>query len=468
MYVEPSLSRRFTLFTEPVDLLRQRVRCAVFTEHDPGYQDARKPSLLVPDPRPYAIVLPETATEVAATVDFAREIGFPLAVRGGGHSLSGFSTVDDGVVVDLSRMKGIAIDPSTGIARVQAGATSADLMAAASPLGLALTTGDTASVGLGGLTTGGGIGFMVRKYGLTIDSLLAAEVVLADGRIVTASEFEHPHLFWAIRGGGGNFGIVTEFTFQMARVGSILGGVLALPATREVVRGYLEYSVSAPDGLTTIANIMHAPPVPPIPAERFGEVMLLILTVWDGPAEEGERALAPLRALAQPIADTIQPMPYAGIYQYTAAQEAPHGAAVRMMFASDLSDRAIDEMLAAIAASSSPFSLVQLRGLGGAMARVDTNATAFAHRQQPLFAAIIGIWVDGSQDPAPHREWTEELWEKVRGEGTGVYVNFLQWEGDDRTRDAYPRETYARLAAIKQLYDPQNFFQRNQNIQPRG
>ncbi len=468
MYLESSLSRRFALLAEPADLLRKRVSSPVFTEHDPGYRDARKPSVLAPDPRPYAVVQAETAEDVAATVDFAREIGFPLAVRGGGHSLSGFGTVDDGVVIDLSRMKRIAADPATGIARVQAGATTADLVAAAGPHGLALTTGDTASVGLGGLATGGGIGFLVRKYGLTIDNLRSAEVVLADGRIVTASEFEHSDLFWAIRGGGGNFGIVTEFTFQLARVDTILGGALVLPATRDVVRGYLEQSVAAPDGLTTIANIMHAPPVPPIPGEWVGEVVLLILAVWDGPVEEGERALAPLRALAEPVADTIQPMPYAGIYQYTAAQDMPHAAAARMMFAADLSDRAIDEMLAAVAVAPGPMSVVQLRGLGGAMARVDAAATAFAHRQQPLFASILSVWMDGSQDPAPQRAWMEELWRKIRDEGSGAYVNFLESEGNDRTLDAYPDETYARLAAIKQVYDPENLFRRNQNIQPRG
>ncbi len=467
MYLEPRLSHRFALITEPADLLRTRVGCAVVTERDAGYDTARKPSVLVPDPRPYAIVQVETATDVAATVDFAREIGFPLAVRSGGHSLTGFGTVDDGIVVDLAQMKAVAIDSATGIGRVQAGANTGDLLAASAPLGLALTTGDTASVGLGGLTTGGGVGFMARKYGLTIDSLLSAEVVLADGRIVTASEFEHPDLFWAIRGGGGNFGIVTEFTFQLARVGTVLGGALVLPATRAVVRGYLDYSVAAPDELTTIANVMHLPPAPFVPADRVGDVALVILTVWDGDIEAGQQALEPLRALADPLVDTIQPMPYAGMYQYTAAQEMPHAAATRMMFANELSDRAIDETLAAVAASPGPMSLVQFRGMGGAIARVDRNATAFAHRQQPWFVAILGLW-SGAEEEAPQRAWTADLWAKIRDESAGVYVNFLESEGDDRTRAAYPDRTYAHLAAIKQIYDPENFFRRNQNIAPRG
>lgn len=467
MYLEPSLSHRFALITEPADSLRTRVGCTVVTERDAGYDTARKPSVLVPNPRPYAVVQVETAADVAATVAFARELGFPLAVRSGGHSLTGFGTVDDGIVVDLAQMKAVTIDPATGIGRVQAGASTGDLLAVSAPLGLALTTGDTASVGLGGLTTGGGIGFMARKYGLTIDSLLSAEVVLADGCIVTASEFEHPDLFWAIRGGGGNFGIVTEFTFQLARVGTVLGGALVLPATRETVRGYLDYSIAAPDELTTIANVMHLPPAPFVPDDRVGEVALVILAVWDGDIEAGREALAPLRTLAEPLADTIQPMPYAGMYHYTAAQEMPHAAATRAMFANELSDRMIDETLAAVAASPGPMSLVQFRGMGGAVARVGSNATAFAHRQQPWFVAILGLWTD-AEGAAPQRAWTADLWAKIRDESAGAYVSFLESEGDDRTRAAYPDRTYARLAAIKQIYDPENFFRRNQNIAPRG
>jgi FAD/FMN-containing dehydrogenase len=309
---------------------------------------------------------------------------------------------------------------------------------------------------------------MVRKYGLTIDSLLSAQVVLADGSIVTASNESHPNLFWAIRGGGGNVGIVTEFTFQLARVDTVLGGALILPATREVVRGYLDYSVSAPDGLTTIANIMHAPPAPFIPSDRVGDVVLVILAVWSDGIEAGQEALAPLRALATPIADTIHPIPYGEIYRYTDMQNMPHGSSVRMTFADELSDLAIDEMLAAVSSASSPFSLVQLRGLGGAMAQLGNDKTAFAHRDRKFFVSIIGIWLDLAGDPAAHRAWTEKLWNKIEGEGSGAYVNFLESEGDDRVHAAYPGRTYERLVNVKTAYDPENLFQFNQNIQPRG
>lgn len=468
MYLEPGITTQYTVITEPIDLLRKQVHGRILTETSPEYEAARKVASLRSNRFPYAIVQVESAADVAATVDFARELGFALAVRSGGHSLALFSVVDDAIVVDFSAMNNVEIDPDSGIARVQAGATSGDIVAAAGPYGLALTTGDTASVGIGGLTTGGGIGFMVRKFGLTIDNLLSAQIVLADGSVVTASEMDHPSLFWAIRGGGGNFGIVTEFTFQLARVDTVLGGDIVLPATREVVRGYLDFMASAPEDLTTIAQIMHAPPAPHVPADRVGEVVLEVLAVWTGNLEDGEAALAPLRALATPIADTMHPMNYGDIYQYTAPATQPMASSVRMMFADDLSDLAIDEAIAAVSQSSSPFSMVQLRGLGGAMARVAPGDTAFAHRNQQYFVAIIGIWLDAAEDPRPHQAWTASLWEKIRGEGSGTYVNFLEQEGDERIREAYPGLVYDQLVSVKTAYDPANLFQFNQNIAPRN
>jgi FAD binding domain-containing protein/berberine-like enzyme len=468
MYLETGLSTRYSVITEPIDLLRKRVTGKILTTKSPEFDAARKVSNLRSNRFPYAIVQVASADDVAATVSFARELGFPLAVRSGGHSLGLFSVVDDAVVIDFSKMKQVEIDPVTAVAKVQAGATSADIVNAAQPHGLALTTGDTSSVGIGGLTTGGGVGFMLRKYGLTIDSLLSAQVVLADGSVVTASKKEHPSLFWAIRGGGGNFGVVTEFTFQLARVGTVLGGDIMLPATREVIRGYLDYSVEAPEDLTTIAFLMHAPPAPHVPADRVGEVVLEIMAIWTGSPEEGEKALAPLRALATPVADSMHPMPYGDIYQYTAPAAEPHVASVRMMFADELSDLAIDESIAAVAQSTSPFSFVQLRGLGGAMARVSPDATAFANRTQKYFVAVIGLWLDATEDARPHERWTTSLWEKIRGEGDGVYVNFLEKEGDARIHEAYPGDTYERLVAVKTAYDPENLFRFNQNIAPRA
>jgi hypothetical protein len=332
---------------------------------------------------------------------------------------------------------------------------------------LALSTGDTHSVGIGGLTTGGGVGFMVRRYGLAIDNLLQATVVTADGQVVYASEHDHPDLFWAIRGGGGNFGIITEFTFQLAPVGQILGGDLMLPASREVIRGILDYAVTAPDDLTLIANVMHAPPAPYVPEDRIGELVVSILVTWTGSIEDGERAIAPLRSLATPVADAVGPMPYPEIYKFTAHQAAPHQASIRMMFADELSDDAIDAILDSMAHSSSPYSLVQLRGLGGAFGRVDNDETAFAHRDRRYFVAVIGIWLDPTEDAAVHERWTGSLWETLRPEGQGVYVNFLENEGPERIREAYPDRTFERLQQIKANYDPENLFRFNQNVSPR-
>ena len=443
-----------------------RLRGDLITPGHPEYDDARRVVNFTVDRRPLAIVRAANAEDVAAAVTFARAYDLPLAVRSGGHSVARLSMIDDAIVVDLSHMKHISIDPAARTARVQAGATSGDLASLANEHGLALTTGDTHSVGFGGLTSGGGVGFMVRKYGLTIDNLLAAEVVTAAGEVVTSSADELPDLFWAVRGGGGNAGIVTEFTFRLAPVNQILGGELILPATREVVRGYLDYATAASEDLSTIAHLMHAPPAPHVPQELVGQLVFSILVCWSGDLDAGQDAVAPLRALAAPFVDAVSAMPYPDIYRFTAHQAEPHAAAIRMMFADEISDASIDAALEAMKVASSPFSLIQFRGLGGAMARVPAGATAFAHRDQRYFFSIIGLWLDPEEDPAPHQSWTSVLWEKVRHEGRGVYVNFLEEEGDERVRVAYPPATYARLAAIKRRYDPTNLFRFNQNVPP--
>jgi FAD/FMN-containing dehydrogenase len=452
-----------------LETLRRRLVGELVTASDSRYDELRRVQEFTVDRRPLALVRAANEQDVALAVRFARDNGHPLAVRSGGHSLARLSMIDDAIVVDLSTMKRVVINPAQRTAHVQAGATSGELAGPAHDFGLALSTGDTSTVGMGGLTTGGGIGFMVRKYGMAVDYLLSARVVTADGEIVTASASEHPDLFWAIRGGGGNFGIVTEFEYRLAPVSQVLGGELMLPASREVIRGYLEYSASAPEELSTIANIMHAPPFPHVPSERVGELVLSILVCWTGDDEAGERALAPLRALATPVADTVSRIPYPQIYSHTAHQEMRHGWAIRSMFAEELSDETIDAALEAMERATSPFSIVQLRGLGGAMARIPSEATAFAHRERRYFVAVIAVWLDPSDDPRVHHAWTGALWSQIRQEGKGVYVNFLE-ENEERERilEAYPAETYARLAVVKRRYDPGNLFRFNQNIRPRN
>jgi FAD/FMN-containing dehydrogenase len=471
--VIPLHSRPFTNSVAPaseqLEALRARLVGELITGEHQQYDTLRQVQEITVDRRPLALVRVADEQDIAAAVRFARDHAYPLAVRSGGHSLARLSMIDGAIIVDLCGMNEVAINPAARTARVQAGATSGDLAGPAHQCGLALSTGDTSTVGMGGLTTGGGIGFMVRKYGLAIDNLLSARVVTADGEIMTASADEHPELFWAIRGGGGNFGIVTEFEYRLAPVSQVLGGELLLPASREVIRGYLEYTASAPDDLTTLANLMHAPPAPHVPSDRVGELVLSILVCWTGSIEAGERALAPLRALARPIADLVSPIPYPRIYSFTAHQEIRHGWSIRSMFADELSDTTLDAALSAMERANSPYSIIQFRGLGGAMRRVSSEATAFAHRDRRYFVALVGVWLDPGEDPAVHKAWVRSLWEQVRHECLGVYVNFLEEdEGKARILDAYPSATFARLAEIKRRYDPWNFFKFNQNIRPRS
>jgi len=445
--------------------LRAELKCELLTAESAGYDECRRmhdPSI---DNRPGVIVRPATVKDVATVVGYAARAGLPVAVRSGGHGLSDDMFVDVAIMVDLSLLKGVSIDADAGTARVQAGATSGDLAGPAHAHGLALTTGDTSSVGIGGLATGGGIGFMVRKFGLTIDNLISAQVVTADGNIVTASETENADLFWGIRGGGGNFGIVTEFEFRMARVGQILGGAIVLPATREVIRGYVDYSPNAPEDLSTIGQLMPAPPAPFIPAEWVGKPVFMILVCWCGDLEEGQKALEPLRKLATPVADIVAPMPYPAIYNLTAAAAVPNGNSVRSLLQLEISDESIDKMIAAMPDGKAMMNVVQIRGLGGALAAVPVEATAFSDRDARYFTTVIAVWADENEDATPHRDWIRSLYDQIKHEASGVYVNFLETETYERIQECYG-ENFERMVELKRKYDPANMFRFNQNIKP--
>jgi FAD/FMN-containing dehydrogenase len=414
--------------------------------------------------QPALVVRAADALDVAHTLRYARQHDLPLALRSGGHSLAGFGSVDDGVVLDLSRMRGVTIDPTTGVARVQPGVTSDRLAPLAAEHGLGLSTGDAPTVGIGGLTLGGGVGFMVRKYGLTIDSLLSADVVTADGNQITASPSEHPDLFWALRGGGGNFGVVTSFEFQLRPVGTVIGGPIMYPATREVIRRYVDRAIEAPDGLTTITLLLKAPPLPIIPAELHGKLILLILAVFVGDHAEADAAYQPLRALGPGLVDMTGPMPYHDIFELTRDATVSSHHDGRSGFLTELPDALIDSMLGHLEHGTSPLSFAQIRPLGGAFARVPADATAFAHRDRRYMLSVINDWDVG--DAAQHRAWTRAFWKDVRPYASGVYVNFLEESERARIHEAYPGDTYARLAAVKRAYDPANVFKLNQNIQP--
>ena len=455
------------LSEEAIRELDQRVHGRLIQPGDAEYDTARVIHNAAYQRQPRLIVQAADAGDVVATVQFAREQGIPLAVRSGGHSVPGYSS-SDAMVLDFSRMKAITIDPERRTARIEPGATWGEVNAATQEHGLAIPAGDTASVGVGGLTTGGGIGWLARKYGLTIDSLVAVEVVTADGRLVRASADQHSDLFWAVRGGGGNFGIITAFEFQAHPVGMVVGGAIFYDAAdgEKVLRGYADYAASAPDELTTIVFMMHAPPLPFIPPEKHGTAVIALGVVYAGDLEEGQRVVQPLRELATPIVDITAPMPYPAIYALTAEAGTPgHYSEVRSMFMDALDDDAIDTIMRQMNAISSPFGLIQLRVLGGAMARVSTDATAFAHRQQGIFLAAINVWMDPTESPI-HHAWVDRFYEDMRPYAHGVYVNFLGDEGEERIREAYTPDTYARLVSLKNKYDPTNIFNLNQNIKP--
>jgi FAD/FMN-containing dehydrogenase len=453
--------------TGPHDLaaFSARISGVVIRPGDEGYDEARLVHHANVDVRPLCIVRAASAADVARTVLFARETGLDLAVRGGAHSMAGHGTTEGGIVLDLGLMKGLHIDPVRRLAWAQAGLRAGEYTAATAEHGLATPFGDTGSVGISGLTLGGGIGWLVRKYGLTIDALVSVEMVTADGRIVVASETEHPDLFWAVRGGGGNFGVVTRFQFRLFPVGSILGGALFLPPTREVLRGLEKVAADAPEALSTISFLMPAPPAPFIPEEIHFQLTLAVMFVFDGDPEAGQAALAPFRALATPMAEVVAPMPYLGIYQMLAAAETRSPASHRSLFLDTLDDDAVDTILARMAAPSAPGAMTQIRILGEAMARVDADATAFAHRDANVMVTIITPYEDIAEAPI-NAAWTHAFFEALRPRAIGVYSNFLEDEGEDRIREAYPEATYRRLAEVKRHYDPTNLFRLNQNIRP--
>jgi FAD/FMN-containing dehydrogenase len=445
--------------------LRAAVDGRVITPDDPGYDQARTIFYGGFERRPAAIVRPADAAEVAQVVNLARDGGHELAVRAGGHSTAGHSLTEGGIVLDLSELSAIEVDPEARTAWAQAGLTTGAYTAAVQAHGLVTGFGDTASVGVSGLTLGGGVGYLVRKHGLTIDSLLAAELVTADGQILEIDDERHPDLFWAIRGGGGNFGVATRLKFRLHPLDGIVGGMLLLPATAQVIADFMAAAETAPEELSGIANIMVAPPMPFVPPSHHGKLVMMALLAYAGDAGAGERALAPLRALAEPLADMVQPMPYAGLFQPQEAMEVVEESA-RSMFLDAFDHAAAETVVEHLQASTAPMAVAQLRVLGGAMARVPADATAFAHRDRRIMAGVGCVYEDARDRPT-HHAWADRFAAALRQGGPGVYVNFLTDEGRERVREAYPGPTWDRLVQVKRRYDPGNLFRLNQNI-PSG
>ena len=454
-----SALRQSALLDLEASLLGQLIRPA----HD-DYDAARRVHNLNVDRFPSLIVRASDAADVIRCIAFAREHELPLAVRSGGHSVAGHGTVDGGLVIDLSRMRGLSLDPERRTAWSQPGLTWGAYAEQAHAYGLATTAGDTGSVGVGGLTLGGGIGWMVRKYGLTVDNLLSVEIATADGRLVRANAEERPDLFWALRGGGGNFGVATAFQFRLHAAGTIVGGAVVYPAHAEILRRWSEYVAEAPDELTSIAFVMKAPPAPFIPAEQVGQPVVIVAMVCVGDIADAQNIVAPLRRLGAPIADITSSMPYPAMFALTAEATHPAPATHRVGFMPAFDDASAELIVEQVRRSSAPGAIIEVRGLGGQLARVDPASTAFAHRDKPYLLTLVGSALDPTQVEL-QRAWTVETWAALRPYTRGAYVNFLEDDGPAGAADAYPAATYARLAAVKRAYDPTNVFRLNPYIQ---
>jgi FAD/FMN-containing dehydrogenase len=445
-----------------IQTFRMSLGGALLQPGDEGYETARRTFNAMIDKRPALIARCAGTGDVIKAVRFAREHDLLVSVRGGGHNVAGNAVCDGGLMIDLSPMKGIRVDPVTRTVRAQTGLTWREFDRECQVFGLATTGGLISTTGIAGLTLGGGVGWLGRSHGLACDNLISADVVLADGTFVTASASEHADLFWGLRGGGGNFGVVTSFEYRLHPVSTLLGGMLLYPIeqAKDVLRFYREFSLAAPDELSTLAVLMTVPDI--------GSPVVAIPVCYTGPIEQGEAVIQPLREFGPPLADLTGPMPYEQI-QTLMDEGFPFGVRNywKSSFLVGLPDEAIDTIVDHFAAVPSPLSAVAVEQFGGAYRRVGREETAFCHRDWDYNLLIISRWQDAAEDEQQVR-WTRDLWQAVQpASAGGVYVNYLEegQEGADRIRAAYG-PNYDRLVALKNQYDPTNFFRRNQNIAP--
>ena len=449
--------------------LTQAVRGEVICPGDPGYDDARAIWNGAHDRYPALILRCAGVADVIRGIEFARSQDLLLAVRGGKHSIPGFSTCDGGMVLDLSGMQGVHVDPEARTARAEPGVTWSTFDHETQAFGLATTGGLVSSTGVAGFTLGGGVGWLMRKHGLTCDNLISADVVTADGRLVHASEDENPDLFWGLRGGGGNFGVVTSFEYRVHQVGpTVTGGAVFYPGDRaaEVLRFYREWVNDAPDELTTVANLLTAPPAPFIPEEWHGKPLVALIGLHCGSLADGERAVRPLRELGDPVADLLGPLPYVAMQSLIDPLWGPGAHSyMKAGWMGGLDDAAIDTLIRYRDTVTSPKTEIHVHHVGGAVARVPADATAFGDRSAPFLLNIVAstFTADGYDEAVA---WAQDLHGAISPALTGgTYVNFLSNEGGERVRAAYG-EKYDRLVALKDAYDPTNVFRLNQNIAP--
>ena len=413
---------------------------------------------------PAALVRVASAEDIARTITFARQHAFELAVRSGGHSASGHSSVEGGIVIDLRGLDAVDVDAAGKTVWVGGGATAGAVLRALEPHGLVVGFGDSGDVGVGGIVSGGGLGYLSRLYGTSADAMLAAEVVLADGRIVTASSDSEPELFWAIRGGGGNFGVLSRIRFQAQELREFTGGMMVLPATPAVITGFVAAAQAAPDALGSIAMVLPAPPAPFIPEAHRNSLVLFAFMAFAGSDAEAEKALAPFRALATPLFDAVKPGPFLSLYEGEGGSP-PGLPELRTLFVDRIGEDAAQTIAGFLTESDSPMRAVQIRVLGGAINRVGVRETAYAHRNSQIMLNLVNFYADETDRPR-RRKWVEDLMAALRQGDEGAYVNFLGPESPQRVRAAYPGATWDRLRQIKRRYDPENVFRRNQNIPP--
>jgi hypothetical protein len=455
-----------------VEQLTEAMRGEVIHPNSPGYDDARAVWNGMYDRRPAVIARCAGVADVIAAVDFARANALEVAVRGGGHSANGYSTCDDGLVIDLSPMKGIRVDPESHTVRAEAGLTWGEFDKETQAFGLAVTGGRFSTTGIAGLALGSGSGWLERKCGLTGDNLLSADVVTADGRLVKCNPRENSDLYWGIRGGGGNFGIVTSFVFRLHEVGPMIyGGMLVADPARapEVLRFMREYMEEAPEDLGVGVAFVSAPPEPFVPPEMHFKPILGVVICWSGDHDEGERVVAPIREIVQPMMDMVAPMPYVAL-QSMLDGGGPKGIRgyMKAEFMNEMTDAAIEKLAVHGAARPSPTTQIILEPMGGAISKLGEDDTALGRRDVAWCYHALAMWMEpGEEAENAHREWARNMAADLESETTdGVYLNFTSDEGEDRVRRSYGEEKYAKLVELKDKYDPANMFHLNQNIKP--
>lgn len=448
--------------------LRSALEGRVLAPGDEGFAAAARPVYGGFPAQPAVVAFPAHSRDVAAVVRLASESGTELAVRSGGHSPAGHSVTDGGILLHLGGLKGLEIDAAGRTAWAQGGVSAGEYTLAAAGHGLATAFGDTATVGVSGITLAGGIGYLARRHGLTVDHLLAAEVVTADGEIVTADEDEHPELFWALRGGGGGFGVVTRLKFRLHPLEVVTGGMLLLPASAEVVEGFAAEADAASDDLTAIAAVMHAPPMPGVPEEAVGALALMAFMCHAGPLDQAERVYAPFRALAAPLADAIEATPYPGMYP-PGHEPGPEEEGPRILGATRYLDRVDSTLAQAVVGSlegyAGPPRAFQIRVLGGAVSRVPEDATPYSHRSRRVMVGAAAFHDGGDVLPAA-RQWMDGVMGSLPPEASGAYPGFIAEHGHEAARQAYSPAAWERLRRAKAMYDPGDLFRRAHSIPP--